>query len=139
MPFIIKRVEKTSYEKVVKSKTYQRQPERDRVLLEQGGEEIWNDGIATAKEAIRHDEWVKWHWQDTALIQNYWSFELEAVEHENLMLWYGGSDRTTPPELGRKIAERLPKTELRILEGETHGSMLLSFETIIRGLVGGAA
>ncbi|KAF5701833.1 proline iminopeptidase [Fusarium globosum] len=49
-----------------------------------------------------------------------WGFNLEDIEYESIRLWYGSADENTSPEMGRYMAERLPKAVYKEYSGETH-------------------
>ena len=52
-----------------------------------------------------------------------WGFRVEDVDYERVRLWYGSADENTPPEMGRYMAERLPKATYKEFSGETHYSL----------------
>ncbi|KAJ4004004.1 hypothetical protein NW752_010914 [Fusarium irregulare] len=52
-----------------------------------------------------------------------WGFRVEDVDHQGVRLWYGSDDENTPPEMGRYLAERLPKSIYKEYPGETHYSL----------------
>lgn len=52
-----------------------------------------------------------------------WGLEVEDIDYEGVRLWYGSADENTPPEMGRYIAERLPKSIYKEYPGETHYSL----------------
>jgi pimeloyl-ACP methyl ester carboxylesterase len=49
-----------------------------------------------------------------------WGFRVEDIDYEGVRLWYGSADENTPPEMGRYMAERLPKSVYKEYPGETH-------------------
>ncbi|KAG5779979.1 hypothetical protein H9Q73_006373 [Fusarium xylarioides] len=52
-----------------------------------------------------------------------WGFKLEDIKYEGIRLWYGSADENTSPEMGRYMAERLPKAVYKEYLGETHYSI----------------
>ena len=54
-----------------------------------------------------------------------------------VLLVYGAADRLVPPEQGERLAALLPRSELRILPGETHLTTPLApaaVEAVVRGI-----
>jgi pimeloyl-ACP methyl ester carboxylesterase len=52
-----------------------------------------------------------------------WGFNLKDIKYEGIRLWYGSADENTSPEMGRYMAERLPKAVYKEYPGETHYSI----------------
>jgi len=52
-----------------------------------------------------------------------WGFRVEDIDYKGIKLWYGSDDENTPPEMGRYMAERLPKSVYKEYPGETHYSL----------------
>lgn len=73
--------------------------------------------------------------RDTFIIRAPWGFELEDVEAK-VTLWYGTADTTVPIRIGRKMAKKLKRAELKKLAGETHSSIFPHCgEAILRDLL----
>ncbi|RGP71694.1 proline iminopeptidase [Fusarium longipes] len=49
------------------------------------------------------------HGLEMKLNTEYWGFKVEDINYEGIRLWYGSADENTSPEMGRYMAERLPK------------------------------
>ncbi|KAH7233385.1 Alpha/Beta hydrolase protein [Fusarium tricinctum] len=63
------------------------------------------------------------HGMEMKLITEPWGFQIEDIDYEGIRLWYGSADENTSPEMGRYMAERLPKSVYKEYPGETHYSM----------------
>ncbi|CAJ0542971.1 Ff.00g003450.m01.CDS01 [Fusarium sp. VM40] len=63
------------------------------------------------------------HGMDMKLITEPWGFQIEDIDYEGIRLWYGSADENTSPEMGRYMAERLPKSVYKEYPGETHYSL----------------
>jgi len=60
---------------------------------------------------------------DAWLVQQPWGFHLEDVT-TRVQIWQGAADLSTPVEMARYMAERIPGCEARIIEGEGHLSLV---------------
>ncbi|KAF5659583.1 alpha beta hydrolase [Fusarium heterosporum] len=63
------------------------------------------------------------HGMEMKLNTKPWGFKVEDIDYEGIRLWYGAADENTPPEMGRYMAERLPKSLYKEYRGETHYSL----------------
>ncbi|KLO83111.1 hypothetical protein CEK26_002254 [Fusarium fujikuroi] len=63
------------------------------------------------------------HGLDMKLNTEPWGFNLEDIEYESIRLWYGSAGENTSPEMGRYMAERLPKAIYKEYSGETHDTI----------------
>lgn len=57
--------------------------------------------------------------QEAKILMDSWGFELEDIEVE-VKLWYGTADINVPIRMGREMAKKLKRAELKEYEGETH-------------------
>ena len=66
-----------------------------------------------------------------------WGFQVEDIDYKGIRLWYGADDENTPPEMGRYMAERLPKSIYNEYPGETHYSLWREelLEEFLKGLM----
>lgn len=74
------------------------------------------------------------HAKDMRLNTQNWGFEIQDVDYEGLMLWYGSKDENTSPQMGRYMAERLKGCEYKEYEGRTHFTIWT--EDLVREFVG---
>ncbi|KAJ4258210.1 hypothetical protein NW762_008358 [Fusarium torreyae] len=63
------------------------------------------------------------HGQEMKLMTKPWGFDVEDIDYEGIKLWYGSADENIPPEMGRYMAERLPRSVYKEYPGETHYSI----------------
>ncbi|KFY92738.1 hypothetical protein V500_04054 [Pseudogymnoascus sp. VKM F-4518 (FW-2643)] len=57
---------------------------------------------------------------ETKLLTRPWDFKIEDIQYEGIKLWYGDEDTNTPLSGARYMAERLPRSKLKVYPGETH-------------------
>jgi pimeloyl-ACP methyl ester carboxylesterase len=62
-----------------------------------------------------------------------WGFDLDNARA--VTLWHGDQDQNVPLVYGRWLAARLPGSELRVVEGEAHLSILLHMVDIVDELL----
>ncbi|MGL5406691.1 MAG: alpha/beta fold hydrolase [Propionibacteriaceae bacterium] len=55
-----------------------------------------------------------------------WGFALGNVTVDPVILWHGDSDRKTPIAQIRRLADRLPHPDIRVLPDEGHNSVLVN-------------
>lgn len=64
-----------------------------------------------------------------------WGFPLAEARHDKIVIWHGTEDGQSPVHMVRDLAARLPRCELRELEGETHFTLARYMERIMAELV----
>ncbi|KAI1198674.1 hypothetical protein F5X97DRAFT_142653 [Nemania serpens] len=64
-----------------------------------------------------------------------WGFPLAEARHDKIVIWHGTEDGQSPIHMVRDLARRLPRCELRELEGETHFTLATYMERIMEELV----
>lgn len=89
--------------------------------------------IASSRESWRQGT-LGWK-VEAELVGRPWGFQLEDVEFEGVKLWYGTSDLQTPVVMGKIIADRLKGAILKEFEGETHYTVGLNIEQILKELL----
>lgn len=73
--------------------------------------------------------------EDSQTHTGHWGFEVEEVDYPGVKLWYGEKDVNTPPEMGKYLAARLPKSVLKIYEGKSHFTMWHHTEEICNDML----
>jgi pimeloyl-ACP methyl ester carboxylesterase len=71
--------------------------------------------------------------REMQLISAPWGFDPQAIQVPSL-LWYGGEDPLTPPQMGRYLADALPDSRLTVYAGEGHMVYLTHWEEILTQL-----
>ncbi|HEX7173017.1 MAG TPA: alpha/beta hydrolase [Candidatus Limnocylindria bacterium] len=73
---------------------------------------------------------------DTALMIGPWGFDPAEIT-KPVTMWHGTEDRNAPPAMARWLARRMPRVDLRWLEGEGHISAAVNHaDRILHGLAG---
>lgn len=77
------------------------------------------------------------HAQDMGLLLKPWGFAADQVGYRGIKLWYGSDDKSTPPQMGRYMAARLPDAVYKEYPGESHFTIWLEgrLEEMLRNLV----
>lgn len=63
------------------------------------------------------------HGHEMKLNTEPWGFDIKDINYEGILLWYGAMDANTSPEMGRYMAQRLPRAIYKEYPGETHYSI----------------
>jgi pimeloyl-ACP methyl ester carboxylesterase len=71
--------------------------------------------------------------REMQLIGAPWGFDPHAVEVPAL-LWYGGADPLTPPQMGHYLSDALPNARLTVYPGEGHMVYVTHWEEILTQL-----
>lgn len=78
--------------------------------LEDLGAQDWRDDFQAANPTF--PEWFATYREDL-------SGQLGSIQSPALLLW-GDADPISPPEVGRRLAEMLPRADLHVFHGGTH-------------------
>ena len=73
--------------------------------------------------------------QEAQLLTQDWGFRFEDVAYDRVQLWHGTLDKNAPVQMIRYMVERLPYTEFREYEGESHWTLHRHIEEILSDLV----
>lgn len=104
----------------------------DRAILK--NERVLQVTIEAMRESFQQG--ARGYAEEIRLITSTWGFALEDVEFEKVKLWYGTEDMHTPIELGRQMAKRLPKADLKEYPGDAYFSVTMNHaEEILRDLL----
>jgi pimeloyl-ACP methyl ester carboxylesterase len=71
--------------------------------------------------------------REMQLISAPWGFDPHAIKAP-VLLWYGGDDPLTPPQMGRYLADTVPDAQLTVYAGEGHMVYLTHWEQILTQL-----
>lgn len=88
--------------------------------------------LANRVEATRrgHKGWAR----EAKILISPWGFSLEKIPVP-IHLWYWEDDRAIPPQMGRYLEERLPRTQAHFLPGGGHLSIYEHWGEIIESLI----
>lgn len=86
--------------------------------------------VAILRESLR--DGTRGGQYDAWLVQQPWGFRLEDVT-ARVQIWQGESDLSTPVEMARYMAERIPNCEARLIESEGHLSLVSKYRDEILG------
>ncbi|KAJ5083753.1 hypothetical protein N7456_013180 [Penicillium angulare] len=72
---------------------------------------------------------------EKAMLSSDWGFQLEDIQDQNVVLWNGTEDKNVPLLMGHYLNERIPNSELKIYEGDTHYTINMHAEEILCDLL----
>lgn len=73
--------------------------------------------------------------QEARLLSAYsWGFKFEDVSYDPVLIWHGTKDANAPFSMIQYMSNRLPHSNLREFEGDTHYSMGYHLEQILKEL-----
>lgn len=112
--------------------------ERDAATRPRADAELWKvDSIrevcyASVIEAFRHG--TKGHAWEARLLSRPWNISLDQIRVP-YHLWHGTADRTTPIQMGRYLASKIPNCGLHIYEDEAHLLIFPRWQEILSTLL----
>jgi pimeloyl-ACP methyl ester carboxylesterase len=62
-----------------------------------------------------------------------WSFDVTAIQTP-VLLWYGEADDVVPADVGRALADQLPRSVLEVIPGASHLLPLVHWSTLLEAL-----
>jgi len=95
-------------------------------------ESIKNICYASTVEAFRHG--TKGHAWEARLLTRSWNIPLEKIRVP-VHLWHGTADRTTPIQMAKYLAGRIPNSQLHICKDEAHLLIFPHWEEILANLL----
>lgn len=91
--------------------------------------------IAALREASRQGmRGLSW---ELAVVARPWGFNLAEIETP-VLLFYGGEDRTAPPQMGEYLASRIPRSTLTIWPDAGHQAIFVHWREVLAALTGTA-
>lgn len=94
-------------------------PEEDKELLSR--HDAFNSAVAVFRQF--YCQGAAAHGKQMELITSPWDIDMDKIDYEGIKLWYGAEDQNTPPQMGRYLAERLPKAVYKEYSGKNHYGM----------------
>ncbi|KAL2023347.1 hypothetical protein VTK56DRAFT_3085 [Thermocarpiscus australiensis] len=99
--------------------------ERERLAWERAGPEIRGAVVMGVREGVRYGgRGPAW---EMRLLGSPWGFELEEIQPSKpgeIVMWHGDEDANVPLGMAKRATEKLgPLAELRIVEGQGHGTL----------------
>ena len=73
--------------------------------------------------------------QEAQLLTQDWGFRFEDVAYDRVQVWHGTLDKNAPVQMIRYMVERLPYSDYREYEGDSHWTLHRHLEEILLDLV----
>ena len=112
--------------------------ERDAASRPRADAELWKvDSVrevcyASVVEAFR--DGTKGHAWEARLLTRSWNIPLEEIRAP-VHLWHGTADRTTPIQMAKYLADKIPNSQLHICKDEAHLLIFPHWEEILANLL----